>query len=163
MDSELKRHVAAMARVWGNPMHRFLLDHGRDYPTGPHSFSMPRGKPQACYQNSTHLALDLPHLTYVEGYVTVYGVPINHAWCIDEEGVVVDVTIDRAISGGGTARIGEYFGVPFRADYVRKAAILNAHYGLLDPYYNRKTVTKLIELGLDQGQQWLLDRKRSKA
>lgn len=108
--------------------------------------------------NATHLACELPHLTYVEGKVTIYGVPIDHAWCVDEEGFVVDNTLDTA-KDGSMDRISGYFGVPFLTDYVRKASIVNRVYGLLDPYSNDKTLEPLVKLGLVEGQRWLLDAK----
>ena len=160
--SELRQYLEAQKSAFHslgpNPLLDFMLKHGRDYPIGPHSFSLPRRKQGQCYMNASNLAFDLPHLTYVEGKVALYGVGIDHAWCVDEEGVVVDPTLDLD-KDGKMDRIGGYFGVPFRTDYVRKAAIINRVYGLLDPYYNEKTIFRLVELGLDGGQQWLLDNK----
>jgi hypothetical protein len=56
-------------------------------------------------------------------------------------------------------QIGDYFGVPFRTDYVRKASLRNGVYGLLEIMTATETLTKLIELGLDAGQQWLMDQR----
>jgi hypothetical protein len=56
-------------------------------------------------------------------------------------------------------RVREYFGVTFRTDYLRKAMLVNGYYGLLDGYSQRHTLPKLVELGLEDGQQWLLDHK----
>jgi hypothetical protein len=110
--------------------------------------------------NATRLVIQCPWLTYVEGKVTCYGVPIDHAWCIDREGIVIDPTARKAEDG--FARIGEYFGVPFLREYVRRATLLNDCYGLLDWYHARKTMPKLYELGLEAGQQWLLDQPERK-
>jgi hypothetical protein len=38
---------------------------------------------------------------------------VAHAWCIDPEGFVVDTTWDEGM---------DYFGVPFRIEYVRRIA-----------------------------------------
>jgi hypothetical protein len=111
--SEMRKQFEAMRQMLpGNKMVAFMLEHGRDYPVGQHTFSLPRAEPKACFRNAAILAFKLPHLTYVEGKVGVFGVPIEHAWCIDEEGVVVDPTIDRNITDGTFERIGPYFGVP---------------------------------------------------
>jgi hypothetical protein len=154
----MREQFEAMHKAWpDNKMVAFMLQHGRDYAIGPHTFSLPRGEPKACFKNSTHLALELPHMTYVEGKVGVFGVLIEHAWCVDEEGVVVDPTLDRASTDGTFDRIGPYFGVPFRTDYLRKAILRNKSYGLLDIMCARETLPQLIELGLEAGQQWLMD------
>jgi hypothetical protein len=51
--------------------------------------------------------------------------------------------------------------VPFITDYVEQAARLNKLYGgVLDYFYAGKTAPKLYELGLEAGQQWLLDKVR---
>lgn len=160
--SEMRKQFEMMREAWpDNKMVAFMLEHGRDYAIGPYTFSLPRGEPKACFKNATLLALELPHMTYVEGKVGVFGIPIDHAWCIDEEGVVVDPTLDRANKDGTFDRIGPYFGVPFQTEYVRKAILLNKSYCLLDLFFAPKTLPLLIDLGLEAGQQWVIDGKRT--
>jgi hypothetical protein len=157
--SQLREYLEAIDRHFpGNAPTAFLLKHGRDYPIGPHSYALPRMVQKQCYQNATLLTLDFPHLTYVEGKISCHGVPLDHAWCIDEEGVVVDPTIDNS-----DGHITDYFGVPFRTDYLHRAVTRNRVYGLLDYYYARKTAPKLYELGLEAGQDWLLNKRRTLA
>ena len=163
--SALQDHVAMMHRAWpDNLLMRFYLAHGRDYAIGPATFAGPRGKPQQCYMNATLLALRDSTVTYVEGYVSCV-VPLQHAWCVTADGVVIDPTLGDAKLGstaGTTDRISDYFGVPFRTDYLMKASTRNKRYGLLDIMSAPKTMPKLIELGLEDGQRWLLDGKRRK-
>jgi hypothetical protein len=162
--SYMREQFEAMYRAWpNNKMVKFKLENARDYPIGPHSYSLPRGEPKQCYMNATHLALELPHLTYVEGNIAMFGIAIEHAWCVDEEGVVVDTTLAPDLKDGSFDRISNYFGIPFRTDYVRKASLRNGVYGMLDYVNAQETLTKLIELGLEAGQQWLMDQKRRKA
>ena len=136
---------------------RFMLNHGRDYAIGPETFAGPRDPQGQCYRNAALLAFRDDAMTYVEGNVSVHTVPISHAWCINADGIVIDPTITPDVE------IGDYFGVPFRTDYVRKACLHNRFYGLLDIFSARKTLPKLIELGLEDGQRWLLETKRKKA
>ena len=138
-----------------HPFVRFMLDHGKDYAIGPETFAGRRGAGGQCYKNSSLLAFNDDNLTYVEGTVDIFGgIPIDHAWCINAAGVVIDPTLDGDNVSG-------YYGVPFRTDYVRKACLKNGFYGLLDIFSARKTLPKLMELGLEDGQDWLM-RKRGK-
>ena len=159
--SSVKAELELIQKTFGANVYRdFMLKHGREYPIGPHSYALPRREPKACFMNATHLAIELPHLTYVEGKVMLFDIiTIDHAWCVDEEGVVVDPTFAPGISDNTYDRIGGYFGVPFRTDYIEKAVRLNKLYGVLDCFYARRTAEKLFELGLDAGQAWLLDQK----
>ena len=142
--SPARRELAIRAAMWGDHVPtNFLLAHGRDYAIGPHSYALPRGEQGQCFMNATHLALDLPHLTYVEGKVACHGIGIDHAWCVDEEGIVVDPTI----RDGHDGHISDYFGVPFKTPYLRKAIIWNGYYGLLDYFVARETAAEALRAG----------------
>ena len=154
----IREHLEVCQRAWPHmPMIKFLLDHGVEYRHGPGSFTGRRAEPKACFQNATLLMLEQPDLTYVEGKVSVYGLPIDHAWCVDPDGLVIDPTL---VGDSDLSRLGGYFGIPFERDYVLKACKTNKVYGLLDGFYARKTLPKLVELGLKDGQAWLLSGKR---
>lgn len=133
-----------------NVYYDFLLAHGVGYLPGPNTFDSPRLERHNCFGNSLHHAID-NDLTYVEGKVFIYGCPLDHAWCVDADGNVIDTTAEgKGING--------YYGVPLRLDYVKKAVRTNGIYGVLDYFYAGKTAPKLYELGLEAGQQWLLDQ-----
>jgi hypothetical protein len=95
----------------------FILKHGRafEWRALPHGVRM--GAPRQCFRNAVRLALRKPRLyTYVEGYAIntwVADHPVAHAWCVDPEHFVVDTTWEEGA---------DYFGVPFRAEYVRRMA-----------------------------------------
>jgi hypothetical protein len=151
----IREYFEAREKAFGeNIFTRFMLTAGREYPFTPGSFAGARGTPKECYSNAAHLAIWNSRLTYVEGLVHTI-MPIEHAWCIDEDGTVVDPTLDL------TGRVGEihaYWGVPFRTDYLKRALRANGVYGLLDIFYSGKSAPKLFELGLEAGQQWLMDQ-----
>ena len=153
--SEMRSHFEAREKAFGaNPVTSFMLQYGRDYTISAHTYIGPREEPGACFMNATHRAVFDSRLTYVEGYITCHGVPIQHAWCVDAEGFVIDPTIKDNDDG----RIANYFGVPFLTEYVKKACKANGIYGVLDYFYAGKTAPKLYELGLAAGQAWLLER-----
>jgi len=164
--SDSRKFLEMQLTAFGErPFVRFMLDHGRDYAIGPDTFAGKRGQRRMCYMNASQLAistqLDANPLTYVEGTITCYGVPIDHAWCVNADGVVIDPTLRPDKDGGGYEHIGNYYGVPFHTDYVRKAALRNKVYGLLDIVHANKTLPKLIELGLEDGQKWLIGKRES--
>ena len=91
--SPLRKDLEMQKAAFGSrPMNDFMLEYARDYQIGPDTFAGPRAEPQACYKNATLLAMENEALTYVEGKVATMGIPIDHAWCIDADGVVIDPT-----------------------------------------------------------------------
>jgi hypothetical protein len=152
VNTGIRGHLSAIRKAFGpNIYNDFLLEHGGEYAFGPASFEGERGEKHGCFMNSLHLAFD-PAMTYVEGKVSCHGVPLDHAWCIDGNGFVIDPTLEDK---GQTL---EYFGIPFQLEYVKRVVVAHQTYGsVLDYYFAGKTAPKLYELGLEAGQQWLLD------
>lgn len=105
----------------------FILKHGRAFEWHALPPGVRMGTARQCFRNSVRLALGKPRFyTYVEGYAINTWVarhPVAHAWCVDPEGFVVDTTWDEGV---------DYFGVPFRMEYVRRIADARKDYGLID-------------------------------
>ena len=95
----------------------FILKHGRAFAWRALPQGVRMGIPRQCFRNAARLALRKPEFyTYVEGFAIntwVADNPVAHAWCVDPEHFVVDTTWDEGA---------DYFGVPFRAEYVRRMA-----------------------------------------
>mgnify|MGYP006427996217 CR=1 FL=1 len=88
-----------------------LIDHGREFMAHTLDPDFPRMAPKQCFRNAMTLALEYPQdLVYCEGYVSAL-IPILHGWCADEDGQVVDPTLDRPDDR-------EYFGIPFKLSYA---------------------------------------------
>lgn len=104
---------------------QFILESGHPYVVNPKTYEGPRDPMHECYRNATLATLKNKDRTYVEGYITVHGVPVEHAWTVDEKGQVYDSTISPDMNIGG------YFGVPFKRDYVLASGLVNKKYGLL--------------------------------
>lgn len=124
----LEFHVQARQGVIEPPegyhyvcMEDFVLREGQSFER--FSERQPRyqeGQWKMCFTNSFRLASrSRGRLRYVEGFaLCTTPIPIHHAWCIDEEDAVVDVTWQGSF--GDHELIGRaYIGVIFPLDYVR--------------------------------------------
>ncbi|WNI17566.1 hypothetical protein [Actinacidiphila sp. ITFR-21] len=73
-----------------------LLEHGRLFTPASLPASVHRLSPRQCYANAFALATVRPELVYAEGYaVCDYDgdlIHYQHAWCVAEDGTVVDPT-----------------------------------------------------------------------
>jgi hypothetical protein len=78
-----------------------------------------------CFRNSIMFVQDNPGYTYVEGFAMMeVGVVTQHAWCIDEHDVVMDVTWENPEKC-------QYYGIPFFETYVLEVAWKTEVYGVL--------------------------------
>jgi hypothetical protein len=71
-----------------------MLDYGVRCYMNRATFAGPRATPQQCYRNAFKLASK--GLVYVEGWCHMGLIPIEHAWCIDQKGHVIDPTLNKA-------------------------------------------------------------------
>ena len=115
----------------------FIQSEGRSFTPTEESYKGKRGTPHECFKNATEDALKHSDHQYVEGYITVHGVPIQYAWTVDEKGRVFDQTLHPGKEVKG------YFGVPFNTKYVLEVASKNKVYGVLG-YRSRKTLEPLL-------------------
>lgn len=123
----VKEFLEQCAEVWKdiNTTPAFVLENGYQFPTmAP---EQPKaGMLKACYMNAARLAMRRKDLIYVEGYAAGI-IPVMHAWCIDQEGRVLETTWPPALQ-----RSHDYYGIPFCTAYLRKRLQVQEHYGLLD-------------------------------
>ena len=108
---------------------QLMLDHGQTFHATPRTQDGPKDPAHECYANAGRRAL-LGQGTYVEGYISVQGVPIEHAWLVDKQGRVKDPTI----RGND---VDTYFGIPITNDYLRSTVMKTKVWGVLGGMYNR--------------------------
>lgn len=73
---------------------RFVLERGVWHEAAPLPDEIRRGELGNCFANALRLANSHRHLTYVEGYASSEFMPVQHAWCVDVDGTVIDPTWD---------------------------------------------------------------------
>lgn len=111
----------------GDCFSSFVLRHGRTFKGAPLPKKFRKGKIKHCFENATRLAIKHPQLTYCEGYASSI-IPVMHAWCVLEDGTVVDNTwMDSEECG--------YFGIPFKTEFLRRHLLMSGYYGLLDCHH----------------------------
>jgi hypothetical protein len=134
-------YLKARAQFSRSKFDLWLTEHGCQYEVDEKTYRGRRMEMRQCFANSSRLAIKDRSLTYCEGYISVHGIPIHHAWVIDKNDKVRDPTLKL----DKTMPVREYFGVPFTVEYLTKVLLISDVYGLLDGYYNRKTIGDLIE------------------
>lgn len=117
----------------------------RKLPTG-----VERGMPKECYKNALLLAVARSsELIYVEG-LALGLIPVQHAWCVDYDGFVVDPTW----CGGKNPKLGtEYFGVKINTQYAQDAVIKNRMFGVIEDWRGgfpllKQSKRTLVEKGI---------------
>ncbi len=103
-----------------------VLKHGKSYPAPEMAIPkhVRKGKDGQCYTNAYHTVVSNSGFTYVEGYATFTGIPLEHAWVLDREGRVIDPTWK---SPGE-----EYYGIEFDIPFVNQIIYEKGTYGVLD-------------------------------
>lgn len=110
----------------------FLLREGQEFKHIDFDHKYPYGEIKNCYQNAADLAIRHPELTYVEGYATVV-IPTLHAWLVDKEDRVIDVTWQDF----GEYEPHGYWGVKFPQRVLMSQMVETKMYGLLDAWESR--------------------------
>jgi len=101
----------------------FILQNGKHFipQSLPQHLVKYQGRKKECFKNAYQFAGN--GFTYVEGYAFSI-IPVEHAWCVDNEGKVYEITWDEPGS--------EYFGVQFNFEYIMEIALMKKCYGILD-------------------------------
>lgn len=114
-----------------------ILTHGVEWEYKPTPRKYKMRQVGQCFRNAYQAALHHSELTYCEGYAYSGILPLHHAWCVDRDGFVVDLTWRNS-----SDRIPEleYLGIPFKFDYVTDTITRMRCYSVFGEYGNRKIV-----------------------
>lgn len=102
----------------------FLLREGKFYPPKKLPTKYKRGLPKHCFGNSYELGVHKYKLQYCEGLVWSV-VPIVHAWNLEENGTVVDLTLPEDVAGF----VRGYWGITFPLKHLIPLLYRREHYG----------------------------------
>ncbi|MEV0759622.1 hypothetical protein [Nocardia sp. NPDC050435] len=88
--------------------YQLLAQHGRFFTPGPLPHAVKKMPKKGCWGNAATTARVYPGLAYAEGVMVIVSggsyFCVDHGWCVDSDGVVVDPTTDDGVA---------YFGVAF--------------------------------------------------
>lgn len=128
IDRALRQHLETSARALASfrtlEGHQYqshealVLALGRPWIAGPLPDRRLRGPVKQCYWNSLRLARRRKTLRYVEGYAWPIldgraGIPIHHAWCVDQLDRVWDVTLREPEQAA-------YYGIAFSLEEIER-------------------------------------------
>ncbi len=92
------------------------------------------GPMKNCYGNAGTAALSRDGWSYVEGYATSF-MPIHHAWCLDQDGVVVETTWPEPAE--------EYLGIIIPLPRLRQSLLETGYTGVMpSDYLNQHRLLK---------------------
>ena len=131
-EGEVLAHIAMMAELQrGGSGTRelglldLLLARGQFFEHAPRPTHVEKLADKECFSNALTLARDSQGLHYCEGFATSI-IPVLHAWCVTDEGVVVDPTWhedhDRTLI---------YFGLAMDLGKVMARVIRQGCYGIM--------------------------------
>lgn len=111
------------------------------YEHTPRPDSLDRMTPNECFKNAYDLAMRDDRYHYVEGNCVVTELPllVEHAWCVTDDGTVVDPTLPE--DDPEVNAMTSYFGIQVDLKIVNKSLIEYGVYGILD----RPLARELIE------------------
>ena len=104
----------------------FILCEGEQFISAPLPAGVKRGRMKECYANAGRLAMSRSDLTYCEGFACNI-IPVMHAWCCTDTGLVVDPTWKDAEGC-------DYYGVRIDTDYLRKTILRKQTWGCIDDW-----------------------------
>jgi hypothetical protein len=111
-------------------LEEFVIRHGREF-AWEKGRAPVMGERNQCFMNAAKLSLDEGHV-YVEGFAQAdpAPIPVQHAWCVGPDGMVLDPTWDEGLLAGAR----EYVGIPIRREYLIASMLRREVWGVMDDW-----------------------------
>lgn len=126
------QRILEMLEMYIDMGHEFTmwkLQHCVAFEPAPLPRNITRGPMKECYRNAAELAIWNKDMTYVEGWAHSGLIAVEHAWCVDKQGKVVDPTWPD-VRGKGF----EFLGVPLSTEYLIHHLEETQMYGIFCDY-----------------------------
>lgn len=117
MHSAIQHFKTDGKKILGDPtlVYEFLLEYGQDFSGTPWTKFRGSGyrkmRQQMCFANCWFASLIRDELTYCEGFAYAGLISAHHAWCLDDQGRVVDFTWRKSVQNRLPEVEWQYFGV----------------------------------------------------
>jgi len=129
-EGDLLAYVAMMAELQRGSRDFQLLDlllaRGQFFEYAPRPSSVAKEADKACFGNALMLARLSEGLHYCEGFATSI-IPVMHAWCVTDDGVVVDPTWRENVTDHAPI----YFGLVMDNMKVAARTLRQGCYGIM--------------------------------
>lgn len=138
----------------------FVLQHGEEFESAPIPKEYQLLAPKLCFANAL-LASELYGLTYVEGYASYLGFPVHHAWNVDDEGRLIDLTwaaIENETARHVPIPNSAYLGVRFSAGRAYDAQ-WDGDASILDDWHRKWPILMDPWEGEDWDREWTTDEE----
>lgn len=147
VEQSLRANLEAMVMMKAM-LHIYTLHRGVYCKPAPLPSNIRKGKMGHCYSTAGELALsNTDELIYVEGYAM--GIfPLQHAWCINAAGEVIDPTWDTPDNCA-------YFGIPVAPDFLRDRVLETGKWGIFGEMPSMATMQTPVETMIHP--KWLDD------
>jgi hypothetical protein len=144
--NDSKKYVTLMVETFKDRtplMYQVLHEKGQEFNRMPVKLTQ-LGPRRKCYMNAYRLSMQYANLRYVEGVATTtdLNLPMEHAWCVDDDGNVYDPTWDNGA---------DYFGMAIKMDSLVECMRKTGVYGFFNDLYAHRAH------GVEGTKQMLLD------
>jgi hypothetical protein len=120
------------------PTERLVFRFGKEFPGHALPSKYKRGRPKECFNNAMNVSI-YHDIRYVEGFaLSPKLIPVAHAWCLDKDGRVIDVTWNKPEHC-------EYFGIIIPKKLLIQQVLKNNMAGVLDDWRNNWEFHSVLE------------------
>lgn len=123
---------------------QWVLGHGQQWGGRVFPKGIKKAKSGQCFKNAFHLADRDSSLRYVEGWAMSV-IPMEHAWCVDKYGNVIDNTWDKKFKLLEKPYPQDYFGVVLSQETLYKIMLETKVFGVFGSWWAWDRILPILE------------------